>query len=614
MLPGWLQTPLVPVAVAKEIRALCPAWLATWALPVVLLAAYGYEGWVMAAWAYGVGCAVLGASVVGHEFGHRTMPLLLVQPVPRPRLWRLKLATLAGALLTAAVVVGVLLSGNARIPQIERWWLGPIADWLVPGAVLLPPLLAWCTAPWLTLLARNTLAGAVFSLTLPLLVWSMAGLITLLRFGAAQLRFDEAEQFRLFCCLAMLVVYAVLGGVWGYRRFRRLEALDDRGGPVSFPAGFGSWVGRVWPTWAAGRRAPGARLVSKELRLQQVSFLVAGLLVLAWLLYALLWHLEPEPNSAFVILWSTVLLGMPPLLLPLLIGASACAEERQLGTLEWHLTLPVSTRRQWCIKAATAFVLALVLASGLPAGLAYLFNLTTNDPADAPWLIAPVLLTAVGLYASSVSQSGVKAMLFGAASAAILGSLVAGVGSLSYGKLAEFDWLAQGLLGALGLTRGAATRLAEVLVTGGFVVGSALLLVLAYYNYRRTAHDVRWFWRQALLLGGVTVLWTHWTSCVFRYSGSAPEAESVTSALEPLTPTPGSRPGQMDALEVQVKARHGIVTGPDPADTNLMRRTMSLEMMRRYGLLPRIPTPTNQAQPSPASTNTAKPSPAPVPR
>ena len=38
--------------------------------------------------------------------------------------------------------------------------------------------------------------------------------------------------------------------------------------------------------------------------------------------------------------------------------------ERQFGTLEWQVLLPMATGQQWVIKVATAFVPALLLGVG----------------------------------------------------------------------------------------------------------------------------------------------------------------------------------------------------------------------------------------------------------
>jgi hypothetical protein len=103
----------------------------------------------------------------------------------------------------------------------------------------------------------------------------------------------------------------------------------------------------------------------------------------------------------------------------LVTGASAIAEERVLGTLEWQWTQPIPMARQWKIKMGVATALALTLGLVLPAALVWLgfdaealdatFGQTERQPI-AVYAMALVALFATSLYASSVSQSSMKAV------------------------------------------------------------------------------------------------------------------------------------------------------------------------------------------------------------
>jgi hypothetical protein len=99
--------------------------------------------------------------------------------------------------------------------------------------------------------------------------------------------------------------------------------------------------------------------------------------------------------------------------LALLIGSIASAEERQLGTLEWHQLLPMASWKQWMLKAGTAIGLSLVLGIALPA----VILLTTNGAIRlGGWYVAVVVLfTAFGLYVSSLSSSSLRALLVSSA-------------------------------------------------------------------------------------------------------------------------------------------------------------------------------------------------------
>ena len=49
-------------------------------------------------------------------------------------------------------------------------------------------------------------------------------------------------------------------------------------------------------------------------------------------------------------------------LLAVLIGSLASAEERQNGTLEWQLLLPMAAWKQWAVKVGTVLVLTALLS------------------------------------------------------------------------------------------------------------------------------------------------------------------------------------------------------------------------------------------------------------
>ena len=99
----------------------------------------------------------------------------------------------------------------------------------------------------------------------------------------------------------------------------------------------------------------------------------------------------------------------------MLIGAMASAEERQLGTAEWQILLPMPAWQQWVLKAGVALGLAVLLGVGLPAALRY-FSPAGDDihQAARAWREitgAVVILTSASLYVSSLCASGVRALV-----------------------------------------------------------------------------------------------------------------------------------------------------------------------------------------------------------
>ena len=108
-------------------------------------------------------------------------------------------------------------------------------------------------------------------------------------------------------------------------------------------------------------------MFAKEFQLHQSLLVIAGVLAL---LHLVLIVARPatggfRESSAFEfvayhiwVLW--------PVMMPVLIGCAAVAEERKLATLEAQLCLPVRRRTQFAIKFAVAFGLAVLLGVCVP--------------------------------------------------------------------------------------------------------------------------------------------------------------------------------------------------------------------------------------------------------
>ena len=93
-------------------------------------------------------------------------------------------------------------------------------------------------------------------------------------------------------------------------------------------------------------RGPFASLLKKEFRLQQVSFLLAGVFFLIAVIGFCLVPVHHDLGRG--ILGGDF--GVFMLILPLIAGAIAVAEEKGWDMAEWHLTLPPSALQQWSAK------------------------------------------------------------------------------------------------------------------------------------------------------------------------------------------------------------------------------------------------------------------------
>ena len=89
---------------------------------------------------------------------------------------------------------------------------------------------------------------------------------------------------------------------------------------------------------------------------------------------------------------------------PLLIGCVAVAEERRLGTVLWHRTLPISAGKQWLIKLGVVYGLTFLIVWILPRCLPVDPHEVGPEGRTAmTWLT--FCLATVGLSVSSLSKS-----------------------------------------------------------------------------------------------------------------------------------------------------------------------------------------------------------------
>ena len=365
----------------------------------------------VAVFAYGLAVVWLCANAFGSEFDHRTMGQLLVQPRSRGRIYREKLGVAGSLAGLAAVIVFLTTSrSSAGDPQI----LGVTLGYLILGLA---------SAPFFTLISRSTLAGFVFTLTVPMAFYLI--LQTLLDAYHARVHPDllhrSIEEQGVLLVGGILYLGTTTFGGW--RVFRRLEWREGGAGGTSAPGlhaltgAWDRWIGRRWLVQNAT-----VQLIRKELRLHVVPWLIAGILFGFWGLSLLIRKWAPESewgvaaaNPSTVTLFAGILGAF----IFVVTAASAIAEERVLGTLEWQWTQPIPMARQWRIKLGLTTGLALTLGLVLPVALVWLgfssesLNSAWGKPEWQPitvYATALAALMATSLYASSVSQSSMKAV------------------------------------------------------------------------------------------------------------------------------------------------------------------------------------------------------------
>ena len=377
----------------KELRALLPAWVGAVALVLIGAASTGGVLEELAPMGYLLGSFILGGLAFGHEYLNGTMPLALTQPVSRRQIYLAKMVVLALALGTLAVVsYWAVLAG---LPEREL----PAPVGRIMAFLFLTPLLA---GPAMTIATRSAIAGTVLNGAPAGFIMVAAAIVGVYRFG-----WDERAITEFQSTLFWIVVplYWVLSAVWGWIAFMRLEAVE--GGGIDF----NPFARLRTPRIEARRVHPIAALVAKELHLQQMVFVVAaGYALVAGLI---LMRPSVDPRVIGILVPVTFMYAAT---LPILVGALASAEERQFGTHESQLLLPMAASRQWAVKVAVALTLSLVLAIGLP--LLALLPLDAARLAQVradvkiwPMMVLIIVVASGSLYVSTLTKSGIRAMV-----------------------------------------------------------------------------------------------------------------------------------------------------------------------------------------------------------
>lgn len=469
----------VPAGLRKEVQALLPTWLGCGAAVGLAGLLDSSLAFTMGVLAYVFGSVSLGALSIGHEYGNRTLTLLLTLPADRRRLYLVKAAVLVPMQLALSAIAAVLLFA----PRV--------LDGRFPSAAttILPILCSLLLAPWLTMICRNPLAGGVFSIAIPGMLHVIGDVIGVAMYELGSPRADRLALAVFWWGLAGLCAIASISS---WRMFMRLEAIEGRDREFHFPVWRSDLMDAATRDRTARRPQPLWLLAKKEIRLQQMTFAVSGLYLVGWT--AMSWlHVtggrELPPRGVL-----TLLHGV---LISLLIGSLASAEERHLGTLESQVLLPLATWKQWAVKAGMAMGLALLLAVCLPTVLVFL-NPAANDVLLNGWFAATVIaLTAGSLYVSTLSPSGVRALVF------CLPVMLLAMALLRF-VIDGVEWI----LRALGTAPQRHNMPAELTfwlsagLGGGLL---ALVLWLAMLNHRSSDRSIGRVWRQAMWLAGLVI-------------------------------------------------------------------------------------------------------------
>jgi ABC-type transport system involved in multi-copper enzyme maturation permease subunit len=454
----------------KEIRLLLPAFagaLALAILPAWLLPFDPRNAGPLTAYFFMFGIVLLALSSFGREIGLRTFPFLLAQPLERARIWWTKILVLA---------VFMSLSYDA-------WCLSGSLCSALRHELLLPPLVLTFVgfflvvfaagALWMTLLLRQTVAAFWLTLFLP-----FATITAIQGIGG--------EDWMVFTALGLYAAAAFFLARW---QFLRLQDTAWTGGVVSIGRG------RADAEQSASREhRPWAALFRKELQLQQFTLAgIAALFVLHLGVVALRKAGAHALNNS--VLWGLEMFGVLWLFVPLLAGGQSVADERQLGTLDGLLSLPIPRRVQFVIKllfvlGAGLLSAALLCASerianamGVGANL-NVMGITFQGAGLVQVFLVFLALSLLGFYASTLTRGVVPALGAGGVAAVVSWYIHSVATRTSLGE--AFGWRLWPVMAVPALT--------------------AAVVWLAYGNFRHLFESGRRWRRNILGLAAVLVL------------------------------------------------------------------------------------------------------------
>jgi ABC-type transport system involved in multi-copper enzyme maturation permease subunit len=414
------------IRLMKEARALFWPWCAVvvlCALPLFHISDSLSE--VSVAFGY-LGIPMLATLAIGNEFQHRTLSLLLTQPISRAKIWGEKMSVASVAVLLPALVL--TYSWRSELQQHPKFWLftGVYLIATVPSATF-----------W-TLFARSTIGGFLLNGFFPYLA------ILVYReeiFGGPS---PARSIIHLWTVGFAALCYAGVMLWLGARKLARFQQAGGMAGDNLLMAGSGLMPEALTGLFRSRPSGPLLNLVRKELRLLRPVWLMSllGLVYLTCLTVFRFLLLRdsaaPNPEGLQLVLYTPVILFTP--LIAILAGSLSLWEERTLGTQSWHMTLPVSARRQWLIKLTVAIFTGLVcavllpvtvmVALGLPFGTPFMFvdqamegltiaggsifglSFMSVDHAIPGLLLTALLLTVASLWCASAVKGAVRTALW----------------------------------------------------------------------------------------------------------------------------------------------------------------------------------------------------------
>ena len=398
----------------KEVRQLAWPWafvtcasvLSLFHLPQLgfLSTAHVLEIVVVAGAFFGI--PLLATIPIGSEFQHRTLGLYLAQPIPREAVWRLKMTVT----VMAIVVPAALYSRSIHWESGPAFWLGvAVLTGITAGAMF-----------W-TLVARSIIGGLGLS-ACAVGAGEVVWLYLADQFGVLGRRGQPPESWVWGAVMASVVYSAIM--IWlGRRKILTFQAMEGMQAGETVIPGARLVPGFVTDWFRARPTGPILNLVRREFHLLRLIWALVVLLLLDWIFIvsARLVDVQTATTPVRTLQIITVAGAMTVSgLIAILAGVLSLGEEKNWGTHEWHMTVPVSTTLQWAVKLAVALFTGIVGAT-LPPFLAMVIR---GWMQGSPSLYLPprevmviivgeiALLTIAGFWCACVVKGTMRAVLW----------------------------------------------------------------------------------------------------------------------------------------------------------------------------------------------------------
>jgi ABC-type transport system involved in cytochrome c biogenesis permease component len=354
---------MISQGIKKDLRILYPEWitallLASTPLALILIGAGIWDNpselhrlQPFSIIALALGCIWLATAAFGKENTFGTFESMLSFPITRRQIWRKKCVAAATTIgSTIALFIGSVWL--AKVTALSNFgFLKPNEYALALGYILLCAI-----GPAFLFTTYQCRFHEAFWIT----TLTPFGFIILVLMGTP----ESLNDYRGQIIAGILLAYGLVTLWLARSRMLHWEAssLANQNIVLKFPRFRSDSSKREKGTHSTISGT--GRLVLKEIRIHQFSFIVT--IVLAILYTITISTLRDEEARYGVIENLIINIRLVWLLIPIMIGAAAIAEERWLGVTPWHCTLPISRLRQWTIKLSVALGLGFILGSLVP--------------------------------------------------------------------------------------------------------------------------------------------------------------------------------------------------------------------------------------------------------